>query len=95
VYEISTGTGEGEWGGRRGYNGSSNARKRSKAGRGMKVKKGGSSTALALLTIRELLCFESDRRWERGGDHLPCVVSPTLLGWVVPPSLLYRGPSGN
>lgn len=60
--ELVRGVEKGEWGGE-GYNGFSSAKDISKAERGMKVKKSDSSTAL--LPLRELLCFEGDKRREK------------------------------
>lgn len=54
----------------------SGAKEKSKAERGMKMKKGGSRTALPLFP-RELLCPEGDKRRERG---------ITYLVWFPPPS---------
>ena len=56
----------------------------------MKVKEDGPSPGLPL-TPRELLCLESDSRWERGVAYLALFPPPSSAESFVPPplSLLY------
>ena len=57
------------------------------AERGMKVEEDGPSPGLPL-TPRELLCLESDSRWERGVAYLALFPPPSSAESFVPPSPL-------
>ena len=93
---TGTRTGEGRTGGEeRGYNGFPSAKKRSKAERGMKVEKGGTQALHSLSTHRELLCFEGDKRRERGITYLAWFPPPSSSVGSSSSSLLYLSPSGN